>query len=1020
MKPISLEIEAFGAFATKQLIQFDVFEENRLFLIHGPTGSGKTTIFDAMCYALYGQTTGNRQGKSMRSDHVDQNIATRLDFVFQISTRKYRVTRQIKVGRNDNANENQSLAEVEWDQEHKTYTELTAPLTKKNEIKERIEELLGFDAEQFKQIVILPQGKFQQLLLSSVDDKGKILTQLFNAEIYENITTQLQEDSKEFKKEIQDKKNRITARLESIGIDSQEVLGQLILDQQNTLNTLKNELPLSEETHKLAQHSYQEARQLADLFLEFETSVQLLAKHNEQKDLIQIKENQKQQAEKAEVLRPSIEEIIRTTKLIQDKKEHIQTYYSIIISREAKLRKLDVLIQNLEDQRPVFEEKKIQVSKLEEFRPRFAELDKIKGIIRAQESELSHKQNDIQLFEVNLQNKEDKLENENVQKLEELENMLRQKVALDHQMQQFESWKTLRKDYHSARQKYKNLEKQKKTALQELDLLGKTKLEKQTLYNNLERQWRLSQAAALAETLENNQPCPVCGSTQHPYPAQKNETYVSDQQITDAKQTEELATQRYDQSRERFSKIDKDLGVVEETGKRLADQLGEVKNWEDAFFVQQENQLKENYQNTLQAEKKIEVLKAENQKLRSEIKELKERIQIEREKYQQLQNQIFEKKTEQKSIEQNLPSNIHSEHELDEHVEALQDEIETFLENLEKSKEEKNEILLDISNRNTEVKKDEREIKNLESDLDDRERKLARDLKAKGFKNTEEIQYALRSDDEREALRKAIEHWNTRATELRTQLRQAEEKIAGREKPVLSEMLEHLNLLELELNERKKNIHQLAAHIASLEIQAKEIRKIHQDLLKIEEKAAHVIQLAELANGQNDLNQKFQTYVLSVFLDDVVDYANKRLRILSQDRYQLHRTEEVLHGNRKAGLDLIVFDSYSGKERLVHNLSGGETFFTSLALALGLADVATANAGGIRLDAMFIDEGFGTLDSETLDLAIKTLMNLDGEYRLVGIISHVAELKERIPSNRLEVIKGRHGSTIKIHTGNRG
>ena len=574
----------------------------------------------------------------------------------------------------------------------------------------------------------------------------------------------------------------------------------------------------------------------------------------------------------------------------------------------------------------------------------------------------------------------------------------------------------LRADYQTARKSYKNLENQKKKALQELNQLAKSKQEKQNHYNTLEQQWRLSQAAILAETLEINQPCPVCGSTEHPNPAAKSDAYVSDQDIKQAKENKEKLEKQYDQFRETYNQLDKELGVIEETGKGLAEQLGEVRNWDETLFTQKENRLKTSYQKAVQAEASLEKLKAENQQLRSAIKEIKEKILSEQEKYHQLRSQILEKSSEQKNIEKNLPNNIHSEQELDEHLEALQDEIEAFQENLEKSMEERNEIRLDISNRNTEVKKDEREIKSLESNLDDRQRKLARDLKAKGFKSAEEVSNALRTEEEREELRKGIDQWHTRATELRTQLRQAEGKIAGREKPSIAEIQAQLHEQDQDLNEHKKQINQLEAHISSLEVQSKEIQKLYTELDKLEKNATHVIQLAELANGHNELNQKFQTYVLSVFLDDVVDYANKRLRILSQDRYQLYRTEEVLHGNRKAGLDLEVFDSYSGKKRLVHNLSGGETFFTSLALALGLADVATANAGGIRLDAMFIDEGFGTLDSETLDLAIKTLMNLDGEYRLVGIISHVAELKERIPSNRLEVVKGRNGSNIKIHS----
>jgi len=199
----------------------------------------------------------------------------------------------------------------------------------------------------------------------------------------------------------------------------------------------------------------------------------------------------------------------------------------------------------------------------------------------------------------------------------------------------------------------------------------------------------------------------------------------------------------------------------------------------------------------------------------------------------------------------------------------------------------------------------------------------------------------------------------------------------------------------------------------------KNLNKVQQKIIELkenytslQEQENHISILSDVANGKNPSKQKFETYVLSVFLDEVLLYANKRLDLLSQGRY--HMLIKSKAGSRRdATLDLEVLDYYNNKRRDVQSLSGGETFFTSLSLALGLADVATAKAGGIKLDAIFIDEGFGTLDAETLDLAIKTLTTLEGEHRMVGIISHVAELKERIPG-RLEVVKAKNGSVLKI------
>ncbi|MEO1655274.1 MAG: SbcC/MukB-like Walker B domain-containing protein, partial [Bacteroidota bacterium] len=388
----------------------------------------------------------------------------------------------------------------------------------------------------------------------------------------------------------------------------------------------------------------------------------------------------------------------------------------------------------------------------------------------------------------------------------------------------------------------------------------------------------------------------------------------------------------------------------------------------DQEFENQLASFQKQLQQAQQAEVQSQKIKEENQRLRQEILSLKETLKTNQERLMSIKEQYSHQEAAKKSIEQHLPEELHSESELDQKIFQLQDEILQFQEKLKAAQESQKELEQNISNQRTKAAKDEREIKTLESELDDRERKLNRELKNKGFQSVDEIRQALLSEEDKLRWVKEIEEWKHRHTELNSYIQQNQEKIGDKPRPDILPLQIALEEKEKHLEAHKDSITRLGSQGQSLEKQASALDKLKKELIQQEQASDAVVQLANLANGNNELNQKFQTYVLSVFLDDVVDYANKRLRILSQDRYQLQRTEEVQHGNRKAGLDLKVFDSYSGKERLVHNLSGGETFFTSLALALGLADVATANAGGIRLDAMFIDEGFGTLDSETLDL----------------------------------------------------
>ncbi len=1015
MKPVSLEIEAFGAFLKKQVISFDIFEASRLFLIHGPTGSGKTTLFDAMCYALYGETTGNRKGPSMRSDHASDEVVTSVSFIFQIGLHHYRAQREIKITRGGNLSENQTLCEVIWDDQQNAFVETSAPLTKKREIEDKVIELLGFSAEQFKQIVILPQGKFQELLLSSTDKKEEILTQLFNARMFERITQSLLENAKSYKRQKKELEDRIRHRLESVGEESQEDLQEKIQENQHQIQQAQTELPQQEKDFKAFQDYYQACKHLHDLYQEFEEVQKKLTLHQQRTEEINRKEQQKLQAERAEVLRGSVEEMDRLQGVINKKNKNIQTTNSIIISRQRKLNELTEQIKKLESQNPEIEKKKALKNQLIELQPQFAELDQLLQLIQETEKAYQTSKKLVENQQAQIQKNEHKIEKENQVRLEQNETLLLQKASLEQQIQQYQTWQDLRKKREETVQIYRK--QQQKVNKQEQALLaeGQKREEKSQAYDQLDRQWRQSQAASLAQTLVAGRPCPVCGSTTHPQPAAKSETYVSDQQLAQAKQARDQVEQSYEKLRSDFQTQKIELSQVEERGKNLADQLGEIRDLSEEAFQTKFQEIQEQFQKAQSAEKLVAKIKTENQKLKSEIQTSREKISQEQEKQNKLWETIVQSKASRQNIEKRLPENIASESELKAQIEELQEAIEEHQEQLVKGRQEQQNLLMDISNRETEIKQEQREIKTLESDLDDRERKLARDLKQKEFESAQQVRQALLPEEERTALQKTIDDWKTQGTELKTRHQSAEQKINGRAKPQIEELAQTLQAKEKALNDDKNRLTTLKANLESLRKQAQEIQKLDQKWQKLDQEAEGVIQLAELANGQNELNQKFQTYVLSVFLDDVIDYANQRLRILSQDRYQLHRTDEVQHGLRKSGLDLKVFDSYSGKERLVHNLSGGETFFTSLALALGLADVATANAGGIHLDAMFIDEGFGTLDSETLDLAIRTLMNLDGEYRLVGIISHVAELKERIPSGRLEVVKGRNGSTLKIH-----
>ncbi len=1047
MKPILLEIEAFGPFATKQSIDFNKFDQSKLFLIHGPTGAGKTTLFDAMTYALYGETTGLRDGKSMRSALVDKTKNTRVNFIFEKGSQTFRVEREIYVSRTqqkksdgestpseDNTKEDvskddlktkQNLWEVKFDDSQKQYVAQGDSTKKITEIKDKITEILGFTAQQFKQIVILPQGRFQELLHADTKDKEQILIQLFNAKIYEDITNRLGEKAKKFKDEIKEKQTTFEAYLKDFqGKEINEIKTLLETDTQ-TLTALDQQTEHIQKTAEAAEALYQKALEEQKLYQEKQQAQEALNQHLKTENSTQEKQTQLTLAEKANPLKADLNEIESLEKDINKKKGEIQTIESRLMAQNGKLNNITQKLETLLEQEDEIKAQEQKINEYERLKPKyqqrdtlFTEKEKTQQLYEKYKQEHTEIENSIQKID-------EKLEKELQSELEKTAELANKREAFQSRHEEFKRWKTLRQKRQTLLNDFKSTKSKLDKASIEREKLGKIRLETSQNYDALDAQWRKNQAAILALPLfeDNSLPCPVCGSLEHPQLAKVEGETISDRDLEKAKKARQQAEETYEAKKEICMQLESQINKIKADGEATANQLGEVKDLSDEEFEKQMYQATENLKAAEKAGKNLEKIKKEIESQKIEKEKLKQNL-VQKQKATEQQNQkLSEQNAQWKVLNEQLPEKFSSEKELEKELKKLKKEVETHQTKYKQLKEEKDKTEKTIIGQEAEKRNLEKEIRpntkdNLQWRLEDAQHKLERELKKCGFANKDALQQQLRTEEEITQLRKEIDTWKQKYATLKDRLNEAIKKLKT-ELPSELAPLEHAKKTQKQALETHKN------KITALRTELDGFKKCLDRLIKaktaldtLEDNAQHTLKLYELANGNNPLNQKFQTYVLSVFLDEVVAYANKRLAFLSQQRYQLFRSEEITNGKKRTGLDLKVFDSYDGAERSVKHLSGGETFFTSLALALGLADVATANAGGIRLDAMFIDEGFGTLDSETLDLAIQTLMNLDGQHRLVGIISHVSELRERISSNRLEIIKSAQstqGSLIKIH-----
>lgn len=953
----------------------------------------------------------------MRSDHADEKAISRVMFIFKIKEQCYKVERSFKRinKRNENAEEDYTFEQHFGKINAKTFDWEQNPKNKVVEIRQEVEQILGFNAAQFKQIVLLPQGRFQELLTTKDQSvKKEILIKIFDASIFEKITAQLKQKATQQLKFLKEKEESIKARLEAIQVGSLENLQTQIETLENQISNLKIEIPDLDKSYKVSQEQYQIAKHLTDLYLDLDKTTQELDLHLQKNESIEKQKIKKLRAEQAEVLRIPLERIEEEKAKINEKEKEIQTNRSIIIKLESELKQILEKIENLEEKEDAINENRQLVLDLKRLQPKFLELDTFQIALDKLNEQHEKKQAEIKKTQENSTKAQTKIEG-NTLKIDEQQKIFNEKSGLEIEVKELEKVAKLRQERQNALVDFEKIKKNFQAIEKDLKLKSQSYDTKRQSYEDLDMRWRKSQSAILAQTLEDGEPCPVCGASEHPNKAPKTNDFVSNEILDKAKKDRNDAEKEYDTTKEKFLDLKNELENITLLGKSIAEQLGEWKDITENDFAKKVKNTQNQLVLAQKSEAEITKLKSENTQLTEAIKQADLQIKNLQAETLEINTQVVRAETEIKNIRENLPETIKNEDALLNEVEKLEDAIFMFEEQINKLKETKENKKDDLMKRETVIKELEKTIKKLESDLDDLERELKRELKNKSFVDLDDLKSAFITDIDKHTLQREIDNWNNKKIELESHCRKTAKQIEEKPKPDLIDLMNQLTEKETLWKNGQNQLIEQNKTLQDLQSQLGQIQTLQNQFKQVEAASKDLIELSALANGDNDFNQDFQTHVLSAYLDEIVDAANVRLRVLSQERYELRRTEEITHGNRRAGLELKVFDSYTGKERFVQNLSGGETFFTSLALALGLADTATSKAGGIRLDSMFIDEGFGTLDSTTLDLAIQTLMNLDGEYRTVGIISHVAELRERIASSRVEIIKEQKGSRLEMH-----
>lgn len=917
MRPLKITMSAFGPYAGEVTLDMQKLGKSGIYLITGDTGAGKTTVFDAISYALYGEASGNyRENTTLRSKYASADTPTFVELEFEYNNEIYKINRNPEYPRPNKRGEGFTKQSAN--------AELVMPdgsvITKIKEVSAKVEEIIGINKNQFSQIAMIAQGDFRKLLNCETNERSKIFRKIFKTEPYHNIEIKLSSLFNELRRNREKEKSGI-----------EQYINQLKCNENDTLS-----LEL-------------ERAKSGDVLIE---DVIKLAGEIINKDTLEYTKTQKN----IESINEEIEKINSNIKLYENQEATKKAYAKASAKLEefkTKRNDCEKAYKSAEAQRERLDDLTRKINLINSKMPKYDELKSLENSIneRTQSFEKSNnslklKQQEITLLEKEIDEKSKALEEVKgadllVQKLTAQKEEIKKKA---------EALKELKTEIDRCKAEQKNLKNAQSFAKSALDEYGALENE----YNQIYIAFFNEQAGIIADELKDGEPCPVCGSTSHPNLARKSENAPSQADVESAQNLVKKAQEKADKARDTASALKSRFDEIAANVKSAAKKLFGTDDNVFDDYNSNINALKKEYDDTLA------LLKTANEKLNL---------------YQKLDKEIPKIQEKQKS---------------------LSDEISKL--NTQKASDE------------AFISENTKRVTSIKSELDFESADLAKD-KLKEYTNL--------SNDIKNAIEKSKNDFDDIKSKYDTQKgKKASLENALKEFKEID--LASLNEKSLKLNEYKKDVDKTAkslySRIDSNKLLVDNISKKRDILKEYDDKYVWLKALSETANGDISGKEKItlETFVQMTYFDSIIRKANIRLLTMSDGQYELVRRSDAETLKKNEGLALDVIDHFNGSSRSVSTLSGGESFMASLCLALGLSDEIQSSNGGIKLDTMFVDEGFGSLDGEALDRALSALTSLSQGNRLVGIISHVDALRDRI-DNKIVITKDRTiGSNAQI------
>ena len=1006
MKPIRLELKEFGPYK-HEIVEWDKIINEPIFLITGKTGSGKSTLFDAFVYALYNKTTSGKDIASLRTKTADDKTRTTVIFDFELKNKLYRVERTLAYTKKGNKNQTSgkvALIEIVDNNEN-------VLATKEQDVKEKIEQIIGLDDKQFCQLIILPQGKFKDFLLSKSSEKKETFRSLFNTFFYQKFIDKLSAYAKEQDNDYKLKERELITKFDQFIFDEKldkfEFLkeenfenvniqinnqGNIISEKENVLTNLNKELENLREEHA-------KITKLNDKFVEFD---ELKEKYEE---IIKEENN---------II--EIQNIIKKLEELEKNIDRISEYNKLITKENELVKKKEDLEKDFKD----YSNKRDSNVKLgEQLEVEKKEIEVIKNKL----AEVKYFYDNISAFELAFKEKkecETKLKEFDRNKLElskYKENILKLEQSNKQELEKSESLKTniskidlsiVKKEVEVEKlEEYKNdkssLEKNKVELEAKIDKLNLLRQKQSDLKNKVEELEKNKEKEILntfLEKLHDGDNCPLC-----------QQKIIHVPEVIDVKHEEDtLINKEYEDTNKEIIRLETIISNEQDDYNKLQLQLNEqekVINFDSESELESIKKEKDENEKLLRvSQKAIEENQIQLETLNSKVIELEKIIESEgnlKEKLALANSKIeeYNRKVQQDIID------------FKEYYKGQEHQVTEFNNNFEKYTEEKSQLQLKEKELEIAIKNNKEHIISINSDLEELLDKFNNSKLKEYYSDFKEAHEALEDLKDLKDYKEKVDAYNLAKKSLTNNIKKLEKELSKEVKPNLEEIKERVQLQEEKVSDFGK---QLAVQKNTYNTNKELYSELYNEFKVWEsniKEVREIITLSNVLSGKTESKKSLETYVQGYYLDLILEAGSKRLLQMSNDRYRFERRIEKAKGGGLQGLDIEIYDVYLNSNRIVNSLSGGELFLASLSLALGLAEVIQNESGGISLETIFIDEGFGSLDSETLDMAITTLIDLQSYGRNIGIISHVSELKDRIRS-KVEVYSENNYAKVRI------